>query len=35
MRINDITYTNLTKDKVVKIINEYREGKYDWTHRIN
>jgi NADH-quinone oxidoreductase subunit E len=29
MRINDKTYTNLTKEKVVKIINDYKEGKND------
>lgn len=29
MRINNITYTNLTRSKVVDIINDYKEGKYD------
>lgn len=29
MRINDKTYTNLTKKKVIDIINDYKEGKYD------
>ena len=29
MRINDTIYTNLTKEKVVTIINDYKEGKYD------
>ena len=29
MRINDQTYTNLTYDKVVKIINKYKEDKND------
>lgn len=29
MRINDISYTNLTKAKVVKIISDYKVGKYD------
>lgn len=31
MRINDQTYTNLTREKVVKIIREYKEGKHDRT----
>jgi len=35
MRINDTIYTNLTKEKVVTIINDYKEGKYDWTYRVN
>lgn len=29
MRINDVTYTNLTREKVINIINDYKEGKYD------
>lgn len=29
MRINNITYTNLTKEKVINIISDYKEGKYD------
>jgi NADH-quinone oxidoreductase subunit E len=29
MRINHKTYTNLTRKKVLQIINDYKEGKYD------
>jgi NADH:ubiquinone oxidoreductase subunit E len=29
MRINKQTYTNLTKGKVITILEEYEEGKYD------
>jgi len=29
MRINHKTYTNLTRSKVIKVINDYKEGKHD------
>lgn len=32
MRINDQTYTNLSKGKVITILEDYEEGKYDTTN---